>query len=151
MANGAACRCQALSAHTCGQEAASTEASRQPMEIMDMNSQRASQAAGGVPVSHSQTACQRELLAAQSLRTHAAPPLSILSPSSPPAPTLARPLPCPTLFVLQDQEAQVARKKRRNVTKSSTRSVAGASLEIIAKKKAEKPEARKASREAALR
>ena len=45
----------------------------------------------------------------------------------------------------------MARKKRRNVTKSSTRSVAGASLEIIAKKKAEKPEARKASREAALR
>ncbi|KAI3433371.1 hypothetical protein D9Q98_003188 [Chlorella vulgaris] len=51
----------------------------------------------------------------------------------------------------KDLEAQVARKKRRNVTRSATRSVAGTSLEIIAKKKAEKPEARKASREAALR
>lgn len=58
------------------------------------------------------------------------------------------PAPCPTL---QDQEAQVARKKRRNVTKAATRSVAGASLEVIQKKKSEKPEARKASREAALR
>lgn len=53
--------------------------------------------------------------------------------------------------MLQDQEAQVARKKRRNVTKAATRSVAGASLEVIQKKKSEKPEARKASREAALR
>lgn len=59
---------------------------------------------------------------------------------------------CPlALRVLQDQEAQVARKKRRNVTKAATRSVAGASLEVIQKKKSEKPEARKASREAALR
>lgn len=53
--------------------------------------------------------------------------------------------------LVQDQEAQVARKKRRNVTKAATRSVAGASLEVIQKKKTEKPEARKASREAALR
>jgi large subunit ribosomal protein L24e len=53
--------------------------------------------------------------------------------------------------VVQDLEAQVARKKRRNVTRAVTRSVAGTSLEVIAKKKAEKPEARKASREAALR
>lgn len=52
---------------------------------------------------------------------------------------------------LQDQEAQVARKKRRNVTRAATRSVAGASLEVIKQKKSEKPEARKASREAALR
>ena len=51
----------------------------------------------------------------------------------------------------QDMEAQVARKKRRNTNKASTRSVGGASLEVIAKKKAEKPEARKASREAAMR
>jgi large subunit ribosomal protein L24e len=55
------------------------------------------------------------------------------------------------MHAVQDLEAQVARKKRRNVTRSATRSVAGTSLEIIAKKKAEKPEARKASREAALR
>ena len=52
---------------------------------------------------------------------------------------------------VQDLEAQVARKKRRNVNKAATRSVAGASLEVIQKKKSEKPEARKASREAALR
>ena len=84
--------------HTRGQEAASTEASRQPMEIMDMNSQRASQAAGGVPVSHSQTARQRELLAAQSLRTHAAPPLSILSPPTPPCPHPRPPAPLPHTF-----------------------------------------------------
>ena len=37
------------------------------------------------------------------------------------------------------------------MTRVATRSVAGASLEVIAKKKAEKPEQRKASREAALR
>jgi large subunit ribosomal protein L24e len=51
----------------------------------------------------------------------------------------------------KDQEQQVARKKRRNVTRAAVRSVGGASLEVIAKKRAEKPEARKASREAALR
>lgn len=59
-------------------------------------------------------------------------------------------LACPSA-ALQDLEAQVARKKRRNVNKSATRSVAGVSMEVIQKKKAEKPEARKASREAALR
>ena len=51
----------------------------------------------------------------------------------------------------KDLEQQVARKKRRNVTRAAVRSVAGASLEVIAKKKAEKPDVRKASREAALR
>ena len=51
----------------------------------------------------------------------------------------------------KDQELQVARKKRRAVNKAAVRSVAGASLEVLAKKKAEKPEQRKASREAALR
>jgi large subunit ribosomal protein L24e len=51
----------------------------------------------------------------------------------------------------KDLEQQVARKKRRSSGKAATRSVAGASLEVIAKKKAEKPEARKASREAVLR
>ena len=53
--------------------------------------------------------------------------------------------------MLQDQEAQVARKKRRSATKVQTRSIVGVSLEVIQKKKAEKPEQRKASREAALR
>ena len=51
----------------------------------------------------------------------------------------------------KDQELQVARKKRRAVNKAAVRSVAGTSLEVLAKKKAEKPEQRKASREAALR
>jgi large subunit ribosomal protein L24e len=51
----------------------------------------------------------------------------------------------------KDQEQQVARKKRRATLKAATRSIAGTSLEVIAKKKAEKPEQRKASREAALR
>jgi len=51
----------------------------------------------------------------------------------------------------KDLEQQVARKKRRNVGRTTTRAVAGASVEVIAKKKAEKPEQRKASREAALR
>jgi len=51
----------------------------------------------------------------------------------------------------KDQEQQVARKKRRSSARVVTRAVAGASVEVIAKKKAEKPEQRKASREAALR
>lgn len=51
----------------------------------------------------------------------------------------------------KDLEAQVARKKRRNTTRIATRAVGGASMEVIAKKKSEKPELRKASREAALR
>lgn len=51
----------------------------------------------------------------------------------------------------KDQDIHVTRKKRRTVARAATRSVAGTSLEVIAKRKAEKPEARKASREAALR
>ncbi|CAL8470921.1 g10463 [Coccomyxa elongata] len=51
----------------------------------------------------------------------------------------------------KDQETQIARKKRRTTTRTQTRSIAGASMEVIAKKRAEKPEVRKASREAALR
>lgn len=45
----------------------------------------------------------------------------------------------------------VARKKRRAANRGTTRSIAGASLEVIQKKRAEKPEQRQASREAALR
>ncbi|WPT16948.1 60S ribosomal protein L24-2 [Picochlorum sp. SENEW3] len=51
----------------------------------------------------------------------------------------------------KDQEQQVSRRKKRSTARVAVRSVAGASLEVIAKKKAEKPEQRKASREAALR
>merc|ERR1712023_263112 len=42
-------------------------------------------------------------------------------------------------------------KLRRAVTKSAARSIGSVSLEVIQKKRAEKPEVRKASREAALR
>ena len=87
---------------------------------------------------------------------------------------------------VQDQEAQIARKKRRATTRTQARSIAGTSLEVIHcrrhavrtyvclfpchrltrlcrastvcahtqvinKRRAEKPEVRKASREAALR
>lgn len=82
------------------------------------------------------------------------PPRAARTPGKPGAPagwlTAALPLrPRPAL--LQDQEAQVVRKKRRATGKVATRSIVNASLEIIQKKKAEKPEQRKASREAALR
>ena len=45
----------------------------------------------------------------------------------------------------------MARKKRRAAAKSNTRSIAGVSLELLNKKKTEKPEVRQASREAAIR
>ncbi|KAK9842328.1 hypothetical protein WJX81_006766 [Elliptochloris bilobata] len=51
----------------------------------------------------------------------------------------------------KDQDAVVARKKRRTTTRVQARAITGASLEVINKRKNEKPEARKASREAALR
>lgn len=43
------------------------------------------------------------------------------------------------------------RKKRRALAKSATRSIAGVSVEVINKKRTEKPEVRQASRDAALR
>ena len=51
----------------------------------------------------------------------------------------------------KDLDATVARKKRRSATKATARAIVGASLEVINKRRAEKPEARKASREAAIR
>lgn len=45
----------------------------------------------------------------------------------------------------------MTRRKRRNTNKSAVRSVVGASLEVINKKRTEKPEVRQASREAAIR
>ena len=51
----------------------------------------------------------------------------------------------------KDAESAVARKKRRSATRVTARSIVGASLEVINKRRAEKPEARKASREAAVR
>ena len=50
----------------------------------------------------------------------------------------------------QDQTTEVARKKKRSV-KTSNRSIVGASLEVIQKKRAEKSDVRAAARDAALR
>ena len=52
---------------------------------------------------------------------------------------------------LQDLDTVVARKKRRSVNKSNVRPIGNASIEVLQKRRAEKPEQRKASREAALR
>jgi large subunit ribosomal protein L24e len=49
------------------------------------------------------------------------------------------------------QVAEVSRKKRRANTKSQARAIVGASLEVINRKRQEKPEQRQASREAAIR
>lgn len=43
------------------------------------------------------------------------------------------------------------KKKRRAVARSNNRSIMGTSLEVIQKKRTEKPEIRQASREAAVR
>lgn len=47
--------------------------------------------------------------------------------------------------------SEVARKKRRNTGKATARAIAGTSLEVINKRRAEKPEVRQASREQAIR
>jgi large subunit ribosomal protein L24e len=49
------------------------------------------------------------------------------------------------------QVSEVQKKKRRTAAKSNNRSIVGASLEVIQKKRTEKPEVRQASREAAIR
>jgi large subunit ribosomal protein L24e len=49
------------------------------------------------------------------------------------------------------QVSEVSRKKRRANTKSQARAIVGASLEVINRKRLEKPEQRQASREAAIR
>eukprot|EP01023_Acetabularia_acetabulum_P010939 TRINITY_DN149_c0_g1_i1.p1 TRINITY_DN149_c0_g1~~TRINITY_DN149_c0_g1_i1.p1 ORF type:complete len:155 (+),score=33.32 TRINITY_DN149_c0_g1_i1:92-556(+) len=51
----------------------------------------------------------------------------------------------------KDQAAEISRKKRRAAVTKKVRSIAGASLEVINKKKNEKPETRQAARDAALR
>ena len=50
----------------------------------------------------------------------------------------------------QDQTTETARRKKRSV-KTSNRSLVGASLEVIQKKRSEKTEVRAAARDAALR
>ncbi|EMS54414.1 60S ribosomal protein L24 [Triticum urartu] len=51
----------------------------------------------------------------------------------------------------QDIHAEAAKKRRRTTKRPYSRSIVGASLEVIQKKRAEKPEVRDAAREAALR
>jgi hypothetical protein len=52
---------------------------------------------------------------------------------------------------MQDIHAEAAKKRRRTTKKPYSRSIVGATLEVIQKKRAEKPEVRDAAREAALR
>ncbi|KAF9683868.1 hypothetical protein SADUNF_Sadunf04G0058700 [Salix dunnii] len=51
----------------------------------------------------------------------------------------------------KDIAAETIRKRRRTTKKPYSRSIVGATLEVIQKKRAEKPEVRDAAREAALR
>ncbi|KAF7068629.1 hypothetical protein CFC21_074365 [Triticum aestivum] len=51
----------------------------------------------------------------------------------------------------KDIHAEAAKKRRRTTKRPYSRSIVGASLEVIQKKRAEKPEVRDAAREAALR
>jgi large subunit ribosomal protein L24e len=51
----------------------------------------------------------------------------------------------------KDQVSEVARKKRRNTNKATARAIVGTSLEVINKRRAEKPEVRQATREQAIR
>ena len=55
------------------------------------------------------------------------------------------------MLALQDLDTVVARKKRRSVNKTNVRPIGNATIEVLQKRRAEKPEQRKASREAALR
>ena len=58
--------------------------------------------------------------------------------------------PLPPSRSSQDQTTETARRKKRSV-KTSNRSLVGASLEVIQKKRSEKTEVRAAARDAALR
>ncbi|URE41395.1 60S ribosomal protein [Musa troglodytarum] len=51
----------------------------------------------------------------------------------------------------QDIHAEAVKKRRRTTKKPYSRSIVGATLEVIQKKRTEKPEVRDAAREAALR
>jgi len=51
----------------------------------------------------------------------------------------------------KDQEAGVARKKRRATARAVVRPIAGVTVEQLQKRRSEKPEARKAARETAVR
>lgn len=56
-----------------------------------------------------------------------------------------------TLFAFQDISAESVKKKRRTTKKPHSRAIVGATLEVIQKRRTEKPEVRDAAREAALR
>ena len=75
-----------------------------------------------------------------------------LDPSSTPRTNadLAVSLPRRSLLSRQDQTTEVARRKKRSI-KTNHRSLVGASLEVIQKKRSEKTEVRAAARDAALR
>jgi large subunit ribosomal protein L24e len=49
------------------------------------------------------------------------------------------------------QVSEVQRKKRRTAAKATARAIVGVSLEVINKRRTEKPEVRQATRDAALR
>lgn len=51
----------------------------------------------------------------------------------------------------QDIAAEAVKKKRRATKKPYSRAIVGATLEVIQKRRTEKPEVRDAAREAALR
>ena len=55
------------------------------------------------------------------------------------------------IFLSQDIHAEAVKKRRRTTKKPYSRSIVGATLEVIQKKRTEKPEVRDAAREAALR
>lgn len=55
------------------------------------------------------------------------------------------------MALLQDLQQEGVKKKRRATAKPYSRSIVGASLEVIQKKRTEKAEVRVAAREAALR
>lgn len=54
-------------------------------------------------------------------------------------------------FLCQDMHAEAVKKRRRTTKKPYSRSIVGATLEVIQKRRTEKPEVRDAAREAALR
>lgn len=53
--------------------------------------------------------------------------------------------------ILQDIAQEAVKKRRRATKKPYSRAIVGATLEVIQKKRSEKPEVRDAAREAALR
>ena len=55
------------------------------------------------------------------------------------------------VFFVQDAAQEAVKRRRRATKKPYSRSIVGATLEVIQKKRAEKPEVRDAAREAALR